>query len=239
MKFRLLLFSLNLLSMSILAQSPYKLSGPQEAAWLGGSGAGIGLSVGLHYRHQPFTPEQVAALDPGRVPAFDRYALRHYSSFARKSSDVALFSTLAIPALLLLDPDIRPDAGTVGVLLGEAFLVNTALTLTAKELVRRPRPFTYNPGVPLTDKLDRDARLSFFSGHTSTAAAMTFATAAIWSEYHPGSDWKPLVWTSAVLVPATVGYLRMRAGKHFLSDVAAGFVVGAATGWLVPYLHRR
>jgi membrane-associated phospholipid phosphatase len=31
----------------------------------------------------------------------------------------------------------------------------------------------------------------------------------------------------------------MKGGKHFLSDVLVGFTVGAATGLLVPQLHRR
>ena len=34
-------------------------------------------------------------------------------------------------------------------------------------------------------------------------------------------------------------YLRVRAGKHFLTDVIAGYAVGATIGILVPHLHRN
>jgi membrane-associated phospholipid phosphatase len=45
-------------------------------------------------------------------------------------------------------------------------------------------------------------------------------------------------WAGAALLPAVTGYFRMRAGKHFLSDVAVGYVAGAAIGLSIPLLHR-
>ena len=42
----------------------------------------------------------------------------------------------------------------------------------------------------------------------------------------------------AALAPATVGFLRVKGGKHFPTDVLTGLVVGAATGYLVPRLHK-
>jgi membrane-associated phospholipid phosphatase len=86
--------------------------------------------------------------------------------------------------------------------------------------------------------MERDARESFFSGHTSTTAAFAFSTAKIWSDHHVGSRWQPWVWVGAAAVPLTTGILRIRAGKHFPSDVLAGMAVGALCGWLVPELHR-
>jgi len=232
-------FLAGVLALAAAAQKPYTLSGAGEAAWIGGGGAGIGISLLLRHNTPPFTPDEVAALDAGRISAFDRFATRHYSAAARRQSDIFLFSAPAIPLLLLADPAVRRDAPTVGLIAGEVMLVNTALTLLSKEIAHRPRPFAYNPAAPLPEKLKRDARLSFFSGHTSTVAALAFSTAKIWSDYHPDSGWRPVMWAGAAVIPATVGYLRMRAGKHFLSDVAAGFAAGAVTGWLIPQLHRR
>lgn len=238
MKNKLLALLLHIVALPVFAQQPYQLSWPRELAIAGGSGVGIGVSLLLRPHHQAFTPEQVAALDISDVPRFDLYATRHYSASAQHASDIFLYASVAIPALLLADPAIRRDAPEVGVIGGEVLLLNTALTQLTKELTHRPRPFNYNPDVPLSAKMQRDARLSFFSGHTSTTAAMCFATAKIWSDYHPSSDWKPVVWVAATAVPLTVGYLRMKGGKHFLSDVLVGFAVGSATGWLVPQLHR-
>lgn len=221
------------------AQQPYNLRWPREIALTAGSSAGIGVSYLLQKRAPAISPGDVASLDLARVPRFDRYATRHFSASARKASDILLFSSVAIPGLLLLDGDIRRDAGQVSLITFETLLLSTAITTLSKELVRRPRPFNYNPDAPLALKLQQDARRSFFSGHTSLSAAACFATAKIWSDYHPDSDWQPVVWVTAAAIPATVGYLRMRAGKHYLSDVFTGFVVGSALGMLVPHWHRR
>lgn len=241
MKSKILLIALFLtqLPLPATAQNPYRLKGGKEAIWLGGSGAAIGLSFVLQRNTKALTPEVVTSLDAGRVPAFDRFAIRHYSTTARSGSDWMLYSSAALPLLLLADREIRRDAPQSGLLVGEVMLVNTGLTLLAKELVRRPRPFVYNAQAPLAEKLKTDARRSFFSGHNSTVAAFAFSTAKIWSDYHPDSKWRPVVWAGAGIIPLSVGYLRMRGGKHFLSDVLTGFAVGAASGWLIPQLHRR
>jgi len=239
MKFRLLALLLCLPLITVSAQNPYRFTWSRELAFVGGSGAGLGVSLMLRSRTPAFTPDQVAALDIRSIPRFDRYATGQYSASARKASDLILFSSMAIPAVLMFDPAIRRHASGTAALAGEVFMLNTALTTLTKELVRRPRPFNYNPEVPMADKLHRDGRLSFFSGHTSTTAAMFFATAKIWTDYHPDSEWKPVVWITASAIPLAVGFLRMKGGKHFLSDVLTGFVVGSATGWLVPQLHRR
>ncbi|MCA0235394.1 MAG: phosphatase PAP2 family protein [Bacteroidetes bacterium] len=222
-----------------ISQNPYKTTWKRELAWVGGSGIGIGTAALLHVHNQPFTAEKVAALDLGRVPRFERFVTRQYSISAQHNSDILLFTSVASPVLLLLDKNIRHDAPTAALLLGESMWLNLALTSLCKEIVRRPRPFCYNSNAPLFEKLKRDARASFFSGHTSMSAAATFSAAQIWSDYHPDSEWKPLVWATAVAIPATVGFLRVKGGKHFISDVATGFIVGGACGLLIPRLHRK
>lgn len=223
---------------SLLAQQPYQLSWARETACIGGGGLGFGLSHWIGKRQKPLDASGIADLNLSHIPPFDRIATRHYSFGARKASDWALRTSALLPLLLLTDPHIRRDAGTVSVLLGEVFLVNLALTNLSKVTAHRTRPFVYNPAAPMTEKVKVDARRSFFSGHTSVAAAMSFATATIWCDYHPNSKWKPAVWAGAALAPATVGFLRVKGGKHFPTDVLTGLVVGAATGYLVPRLHK-
>lgn len=221
------------------AQKPYKTTWKGEAAWLGGSGIGIGASALLHLHNQPFTNEQIGGLQLSAVPKFERFVTRQYSLQANKASDILLYAAAVSPALLLLDKDIRQDAPTAVLLVSESMLLDLALTSLFKEIVRRPRPYCYNPDAPLSEKLKRDARQSFFSGHTSFSAAATFSAARIWSDYHSDSGWKPVVWATAAVIPATVGFLRVKAGKHYLTDVLTGFVVGGACGLLVPHFHRQ
>ena len=67
---------------------------------------------------------------------------------------------------------------------------------------------------------------------------MSFLTAKMYHDFYPESDARPYVWASAALIPAITGYLRVRGGKHYLTDVLVGYGVGAAIGILVPQLHK-
>ncbi len=220
------------------AQSPYRLNTKRELSIFGGATLGLGGAYLLQRQHQPFTASEINTLRVSDIPRFDRFSVNYFSHSAKKASDWILISSLVAPTLLLLDKHARKDALKIGVIGAETLLCNLALVGLTKELTRRSRPLTYNPNAPLALKLEKDARQSFFSGHTSLTAAATFATASIWTSYHPDARLNPYVWGVAAVIPATVACLRVRAGKHFLSDVIAGFAIGAASGWLIPRWHR-
>ena len=61
------------------------------------------------------------------------------------------------------------------------------------------------------------------------------------TDYHPTAKKgvKIGIWTFAASVPAVTGYLRVRAGKHFPTDVITGFVAGGLVGVLLPHFHRK
>ncbi len=228
-----------LLNVSLLAQHDYRLTWGREAALIGGgvtlwyAGKRAGpLSPGL-------TPDQALALDASRINGFDRFATRQNSACARRASDLLLYTSPAWPSLLLLDPAVRRQVPEVGVMTAEAVLLTIGLTNLTKELGHRIRPYAYRSDVTLSNKLNQDARRSFFSGHTSVLATTTFVSAKIWTDYHPDSRWKLAVWASAAVLPAAMGCLRVRGGRHFPTDVLAGLAVGGAVGWLVPRLHQR
>lgn len=47
------------------------------------------------------------------------------------------------------------------------------------------------------------------------------------------------MWTGAAILPALTGITRVKAGKHYWTDVITGYAVGALVGTLTPLLHRR
>ena len=47
------------------------------------------------------------------------------------------------------------------------------------------------------------------------------------------------MWSGAFLIPATTAYLRVKAGRHFPTDVIAGYATGAIVGYLIPHLHKK
>ena len=121
----------------------------------------------------------------------------------------------------------------------EGYIVNAGITGLIKYSARRPRPYVFNPEEELTLRQSRNARTSFLSGHTSVTSYNAFFTAQVFSDYYPDSKVKPWVWVGAAVIPAITGILRVQGGRHYPTDVIAGYALGAVTGIVIPRLHRR
>lgn len=215
----------------------YKI-GKNEGWVLGGT---IAFSIGgeVAYRNKKsLTIDDITSLDLSKIPAFDRNATKYYSEKIQSISDVCLVTFTLTPALLLFDEKLKPERKAYAFMYSEAFFLTVAETELIKGLVCRKRPFVYNSTVDNDKKLSADASASFFSGHTSMTSMGAFLIAKIYSDLHPDMNNKALLWTAAALLPATTGYLRIRGGKHFPTDVICGFVIGALNGILIPELHK-
>lgn len=218
--------------------SPYRLHWATESSV---SGTALGLNIAslvLTKQLQPLDSVSLLWQQASQVPRFDRIATRYWSKPVAYTSDALMFSSFAAPSLLFIDKNIRKDYLKVGAIWAETFALTAGVTNLTKVLVHRSRPYTYNPNATWNKKLEKGARFSFFSGHTSMTAGMCFMTAKIYTDYYPKSKALPWVWASAAVVPAITGLLRVRAGKHFPTDVIVGYVIGASIGVLVPTLHR-
>jgi len=222
----------------LLSQSPYQLNTKKEAT-IFGLGV-VSASAGVYFRSQTpiFTTAELEVLNTQDINAFDRVATNHFSLKAHDASNYFWYGSQALPLLLLAGETSRKEFPKILLLYGEAALLNSGLTLLTKYTVRRPRPFNYDPNTSLAKKTGVNAKASFFSGHTSITATNSFFAAKVFSDYYPNSSWKPVLWTAAVTIPAITGYLRVRGGRHFPTDVISGYLVGAAVGILVPHLHR-
>lgn len=194
----------------------------------------LGFGVG-----DRFHPDQGQLLDRSSVNGFDRVATFHYSEPAARASDWLFLGAAAgsLAGMIVQQKGVQPLLPVV--LAAESFLLTSSLTNLTKELVQRPRPYRYYPDAPAHLHAERESYLSFWSGHTSNCAALTFTTASVLQRSDLPRDVKTAVWIGAAAVPALMGYLRVRAGKHFPTDVIVGYAVGAGIGLLVPYLHRK
>ena len=145
-----------------------------------------------------------------------------------------------LPAAFLVENHTGRDIKTLLIMYAEVFSFNYGLTVLAKSTAHRARPYVYNPEVDIGKRTSSDSRASFFSGHTSQTAAASFYFAKVITDYHPTmrKGLKTGMWIFAVAAPALNGYFRVKAGKHFPTDVITGYIAGAATGWLIPQLHR-
>lgn len=237
---KLIWFSLLFIICSNLnAQSPYEFSWKKDGGLVALGGISTGLGLYTRTKLQLLTAPELAALNRQDVNAFDRFATNNYSPSADNTSDVFWASTHTLPFLFLTNKKSRKDFGKIAALYGEVFFITTGITLLIKSTVKRTRPFVYNSAAPLDKKLTRNARTAFLSGHTSISAANCFFTAKVFSDYYPKSKWKPAVWTTAAILPAITGYLRIKAGKHYPTDTIAGYILGATAGILIPQLHKK
>lgn len=224
------------------AQYSYKTSIKLDIPLSVGSGLLWMYSNRLHNRKEVFTEEQLETLDVEGISKFDRVSCSNWSLPAHRASNVFLFASPAVPFALLFNKNVRNhnrSFATVGLLTFETLALNNALTGLTKEIFKRQRPLLYNPECPIDMKLSRNATSSFISGHTSNVAAMSFMTAQIYSDLNPEGKNKGIVWGTAAIVPAVTALLRVKAGRHFPTDVMVGYLVGAAVGILVPRLHRQ
>lgn len=104
-----------------------------------------------------------------------------------------------------------------------AVAVTGALNQVIKFAAPRERPFAAG-----SDALGKDRYGSFFSNHTSAMAAMSSATARLAAQ-REASGWIAVPLFALALF---VGYLRVAADQHYLTDVLAGAAFGTGVGAL-------
>jgi undecaprenyl-diphosphatase len=195
-------------------------------------------------------PQQIAPnFDRNQLISIDRAAVTnrmHPSAGTLSNVGLAIAGVYAV-----LDPvfsGMREHSVQTGmvdaIMYSETVALTLALTNIVKMAVRRPRPLAYvayeehkNDPTPYSNS-STDSSLSFFSGHASMTGAIGATATYLAFARSPGT-WRPWVTlTLATTVSTLVSVYRVRAGKHFPTDVLAGTFAGAGIGIVVPHLHR-
>ena len=223
--------------------SPYNFGWKHETPYIA-TATGLLLTafiIDKTNKTEPYTAEELNSLNRNDINGFDRGATYNWSTNLSTAGDVLLIGSMLAPALFLTNKSTRKDFGWLLLMSIEVFSINYGITNSVKDLTNRPRPYVYNSEVPINVRTGHDSRESFFSGHTSTTAAMSFFIATVITDYHPDmkTGLKIGLWSAAAVYPAITAYLRVESGKHFPSDVIAGYAVGVFTGWFIPFLHKK
>lgn len=154
---------------------------------------------------------------------------------------------LLMPAAMFgVDGYMAASSGSIGrwgkdaLIIGEATVAVALLNQTVKFIAGRERPFVHvlpDADKPLTPN-PLDNNVSFYSGHTTTAFALLFATLSVAELRGYSQRW--LLWAVGLPLALAAPYLRMAGDRHYLTDVLTGAVVGGALGWFLPILlHPR
>ncbi len=172
--------------------------------------------------------------DPAGLPGLDHAALHTFSSGASTASSALLAGVVGLSGLASLEGATGPQVRGHVAVFANALTWTVATTEWVKVLVHRSRPVLY----VTTDTAaagDVDNRRSFPSTH----AALAFAAAAAYVTIAARERLPHRTRDAIVLFAGSVGVsaLRVAAGKHFPTDVAAGAALGSAVGWLAARVH--
>ena len=187
------------------AQPSYLLSAKKDGTLSLGIGSLAAGNLWSGQQLQGFTEAELAALDASGVPAWDRWSLNRWDETAAHRSDLLFYSAAAWSSAAVLLPAWKEKNVWASMPTAVMWVEMNALTLVAtdltKNLVSRPRPFTYFSGAPLEARMDFDARKSFFSGHTSMTAANSFyAAKVLFFSFRSRWLWPPHLWALGLLV---------------------------------------
>jgi len=218
--------------------SPYETSWSKDG-WIAGLSVASGIgAIVVSQTPSPLTVVEINALSRESVNRFDRSATYRYSENIANASDVLINAVVASPLALLAGEHVRDDWETFFVMYAEVIALAAILPAYGKATVQRPRPYTYNPNVPMESKTTSDAKKSFFSRHASMAFASAVFLSTAYDDYYPDSHASPYIWIGSLLAASAVGYMRYSSGQHFPTDIITGAIVGSAVGYLIPRLHR-
>lgn len=219
---------------SLLLATPARPDPPPLAADAAVTAAGLALLAGSALAKPALAPAGCRLCAPGRLDAWARGQLVWRDrAAASRASDAGLWAIAGGSALHLgLSAGGARQAAEDLLLTVEAVTLAALVTQAAKYAVGRARPDAwYGRGA------GPDANLSFWSGHTAMAFSTAAAAGTVARERgYPGWPW---IYGLGFAAAGAVGFLRIAADRHWLTDVVAGAGCGLAAGLALPALRLR
>ena len=216
---------------------PFTLHRPREIGILLSGLALLAAAVWVDRRD----PEPVYAPDArhyrgNAINPLDRLGSQRLRPRAGELADFGLYGGPTLPLLLSFDRLVRPHYPRILVLWLETMVLTFALGSLVKNTANRPRPYVYHADWQPERALTRKDRAAFLSGHAANAAAGSVLFASLLEAYD-----RPLApygrWL-ALAVAGLTAYLRVRAGKHWPTDVLAGMLLGGGVAGAIVLSHR-
>jgi membrane-associated phospholipid phosphatase len=226
-----------LLSTAASAEGPLEAQHSSGFYWARGSAiaGAMGLTLATTALIEPARPDPTAS----EWLAWDNAVRGRLSTEASGASDATLMATVVLPIGFELTHGFDRRSINAAVFYAEVLWANVLLNTVVKYTAPRLRPYMYRvPSAAAHVELQRtDAYLSFYSGHASTAFAAAIGGSYLFTAAHPDSAANPWLWGIESAMATATAIWRVRAGKHFYSDVAVGAVVGSTLGVGIPLLE--
>lgn len=171
----------------------------------------------------------------------DESVKQNFSPTAAKYSDISLITTISMPLLILTSQGLNERYSQNALLYGQAVGINLLLNNIVKHAIQRPRPYVYNSDIKVQEYAStqgNDSRLSFYSGHASTAFTGAVAGSYLFAVAESNHKLSALVWGTQLAFASATANWRIKAGKHYYSDVLVGVIMGSLCGVAIPLLHQ-
>lgn len=195
-------------------------------------------------------PVPDVGLDPAAIHLdFDRDIIGNRDVDAHTASNIVRDVAVAFPFVLSFASAPQGERWGASIdrtlMFAESLALSGGITAVAKNVIARPRPYTYLPASDRPDHVryhvdETYAFASMPSGHATTAWCTTSFGIVDHLLTRPAAGWKEhaaVGFVGGALATAT-SVLRVEAGQHFPTDVLAGAGIGVAGGVTIPLLHR-
>lgn len=217
----------------------YKINNAVTLPVIGVLGGGSIYGMTIIYSKEKTPEADILALKNEDIPEIDRWNAGWRDKQLDEISYYPFYAVMPLPLVLLADKKIAKDKGRIGLMYLEAYAIEGIIYVGSVYYADRFRPDVYNADLELSYRTNGNFRNSFFAGHVAVTALSTFFIAKVYDDYHPKSGFKWVLYGAATAATAGMSYMRLKAGKHFTTDVLVGAGVGTACGLLVPMIHKN
>jgi membrane-associated phospholipid phosphatase len=199
------------------------------------TGAGVALTLGAS-----LLPVDVSGRWNSELLPFDTTCRGRFCSSADSLSDSSAAVTVAVPAALEAGQGFEVATGERLLIYAETLSVTLGIGAVSKVLVGRPRPYFYSTDprvLQFSTREGKETHLSFYSGHAAVTFAAGVSGSLLFTQSSNDRAARATVWGTELFLAGLTSGLRVRAGRHFPTDVLAGILVGTGVGLAGPTLH--
>ena len=219
----------------------YKLSLENDFPVTLAAGGMFGMGMFLYSRMD--TPETLK--DKDDLLPWDKPLSGRYSHNADKASDIGsvfAIAPLAVGGIAWYNGNSTgTEFATFSVMLLQAVGIGNGINLAIRSLEIWPRPYMYaesGEGREKAEDAKAEACGSFFSGHATAAFTVATFTDQWFRTVYPNSPYKGIMTATAYSLATLESVLRVAAGKHYVTDVVVGALVGTGVSFGILEMHK-
>lgn len=213
-------------------ESPYSTLWKGKNKWIYG---GIALHAGINFVAEKSIPETQLTVRHFKLP-FDRLRPVSLNTKAAHLSDgiIAGNFCLGLAASFL---NVKSNKAMILTEITQSTFVTLNLCKSVKMSINRGRPYTY--GQPAGTFGSRNDVYSFFSGHSASSSAVSTTLWLNRSKISSNQKLNYVICGTSSLMTLSTALLRIKAHKHYPSDVITGVITGAGISLLVHQIQRK